>query len=369
MDTLTSSSNPLTDQLTATISPNPVTITPGEQITLEIELLNQGIPVDHFDFQITGLQDDWYALAPSSLQLMPGDTAKLALNLHPPRLSSVPAGSHPISLIATSTTDTIQHEIAQAVVEIAPFSQFTATLQPTQTDKKAQANLSIQNQGNHRTLFTITAKATEDNLRIFIPRRTIVVEPGRVETTRITITPTRRPLIGIPQTRPYQLTIQTDRADEQHPAGQLTIQPYLPEWIRPYLMRAIVLILLLITGFIFFSDLDRDNIPTIVEIILGIDSSDPDSDADGLADTDELNTHETNPREADTDHDSLTDWQEIMQYNTSPTDFDSDGDTIPDGDEVLLYQTDPNRCDTNGDGIPDWVEIYEFADIIDCQDP
>ena len=65
-------------------------------------------------------------------------------------------------------------------------------------------------------------------------------------------------------------------------------------------------------------DLDADNLADALEGDLGLDPGSPDTDADGLADGDELNI-----------------------YGTSPTLFDTDGDGASDGEEIFGIFTDP----------------------------
>jgi hypothetical protein len=66
------------------------------------------------------------------------------------------------------------------------------------------------------------------------------------------------------------------------------------------------------------SDLDADNEPDALEADLGLDPANADTDADGVADGDELNI-----------------------YGTSPTLFDTDGDGASDGEELFGVMTDP----------------------------
>jgi hypothetical protein len=65
-------------------------------------------------------------------------------------------------------------------------------------------------------------------------------------------------------------------------------------------------------------DLDADNEPDALEADLGLDPANADTDADGVADGDELNI-----------------------YGTSPTLFDTDGDGASDGEELFGVMTDP----------------------------
>ena len=85
------------------------------------------------------------------------------------------------------------------------------------------------------------------------------------------------------------------------------------------------------------------------------DVCDPDDDNDGLSDTDE-DFYNTNPFLADTDGDTLTDYQEVTTYFTDPTLADTDSDGIDDGDEVNTYNIDPltsNLGDVAPLGAPD----------------
>ena len=66
------------------------------------------------------------------------------------------------------------------------------------------------------------------------------------------------------------------------------------------------------------TDLDADNYPDALEADLGLDPSNIDTDADGVADGDELNI-----------------------YGTEPTLFDTDGDGVSDGGELFDTRTDP----------------------------
>jgi len=70
----------------------------------------------------------------------------------------------------------------------------------------------------------------------------------------------------------------------------------------------------------------------------------PDSDKDGLGDTEERIRWNTDPNQSDTDGDFLNDGEEIAR-GTDPNHSDSDGDGISDGQEVL-DGTDPNNPDT-----------------------
>jgi hypothetical protein len=95
-------------------------------------------------------------------------------------------------------------------------------------------------------------------------------------------------------------------------------------------------------------DSDGDGIPDDAELRLGLDPNNPvdaqeDFDRDNLTNLQEFSLG-TDIRNADTDGDGLSDSSEINTHNTNPLLADTDGDLIPDGIEV---QTGTNPLDRN----------------------
>ncbi|HEX2282506.1 MAG TPA: hypothetical protein VHG52_12180 [Thermomicrobiales bacterium] len=69
------------------------------------------------------------------------------------------------------------------------------------------------------------------------------------------------------------------------------------------------------------TDLDADNYADALEPELGLDPANADSDADGVADGDELNIYGTVPTDFDTDDDGASDGQELFATFTSPVEW------------------------------------------------
>ncbi len=73
------------------------------------------------------------------------------------------------------------------------------------------------------------------------------------------------------------------------------------------------------------TDQDADNYADAQEPELGLDPSNADTDADHLADGDELNLYSTNPTIADTDGDGVLDGEELFGTHTNPLLWDNAG--------------------------------------------
>jgi hypothetical protein len=78
------------------------------------------------------------------------------------------------------------------------------------------------------------------------------------------------------------------------------------------------------------TDRDADNYPDASEAGAGLDPANPDTDADGMADGDEVNIYGTEPTVFDTDGDGLGDGEEEFATGTDPTD-PSDGGAAAEG--------------------------------------
>lgn len=88
-------------------------------------------------------------------------------------------------------------------------------------------------------------------------------------------------------------------------------------------------------------DSDGDGLPDWLELLIGTDPYNPDTDGDGLSDGEEYFIYFTDPLNPDTDYDGLTDGAEVHVYKTDPLNPDTDGGGVYDGHEVMEDGTDP----------------------------
>ncbi len=123
----------------------------------------------------------------------------------------------------------------------------------------------------------------------------------------------------------------------------------------------------------YLPDSDEDILPDLIEIEIGTDPHNSDTDGDGLPDGYEILVTYTDPVKPDSDNndindgdedfdeDSLTNLEEYI-LTTDPWNEDSDGDGLKDGEEINTYGTDPLKKDTDDDDLEDGDEIYLGTD-------
>ncbi len=107
-------------------------------------------------------------------------------------------------------------------------------------------------------------------------------------------------------------------------------------------------------------DRDGDGLSDQAEKEFGTNPKSPDTDQDGLVDTDEVLIYHTDPLQADSDYDNLSDLDEIMKYLTQPQEADTDQDGLEDGTELFARGTNPLKADSDNDGLSDGEELMTY---------
>lgn len=105
------------------------------------------------------------------------------------------------------------------------------------------------------------------------------------------------------------------------------------------------------------ADFDHDDLFDVIEVKLGTEIGNNDTDSDGLLDGVEFNDYQTNPLASDTDNDSLSDGEEVLIWNTNPLSVDTDNDGLSDYEELIVYATNATQEDTDSDGLTDGREV------------
>ncbi len=141
---------------------------------------------------------------------------------------------------------------------------------------------------------------------------------------------------------------------------QLTVRPPLADLAGNPLARTFSSRFAVIGG----GDNDQDGLSNDVELLLGLDPNNPDTDGNGIWDGDE-----------DPDVDGLrTGWEAFYGYDPTKADTDDngiwDGDEDPDSDSLgnlqeLALGTNPFNADTDADGWPDEAELTAGSDPLD----
>lgn len=379
------------------VNPSRLTVEAGEPAAIQVELINEGVQVEHYTVQVEGLDPAWLSMPKQRTQLLPGDRATLPITIHAPRHSSARSGRHRFRVQVTS--DQGQEAAVPGELTVESFSQFTVDVQPTHVENGETARVSVHNEGNAPTRFTLLGRDPAEAIAFRSTQAQVTVAPGETKTVPVTIAARKRPLLGMKRTLPFEITITGEGEGplSRKQAGQLGVLPVIPPWAPPLL--GILLTLLCVAGAAgaaYVNNRNAQATETAEALLAGVQAATQtsvaqatqaaqetaqagtaqateatalaatalaagDDDGDGLSNSEEAELG-TNPQVADTDGDGLNDGQEVNQYGTNPRQQDSDGDGLLDGAEVNEHGTSPTNPDTDGDGVPDGVEVSGDGD-------
>ncbi|HFC12904.1 MAG TPA: FHA domain-containing protein [Anaerolineae bacterium] len=379
------------------VKPTELRVEPGQRETLQVQIFNRGMTVDHFDLSMSGLNREWYSLPQESVELMPGAQGALTVLLHPPRSSSTTAGDHKFKLTVRAQSDQ-EAAAAKANLHVLPFVAFSAELHPSIIEHKKSARLSINNESNHPTTFAIEASDPAATIRFGGVPPSIEVDAGAAVTREIKISARKRHWLGMKKSMPYAIAVTPmdgqGVAIPQRKNGQMSVKPIIPRWV----VRGVGMLLtlgLLAGAFLYtrITNEQKAEIATQTAVAeAGANSAEQtrqaadanaaatkvaadaalataaaegtksaeaaqlagDDDGDGLSNQQELALG-TEPDNPDTDQDGLSDGQEVNIFSTQPKNQDSDTDGMLDGLEVQ-NGTQPLNPDTDGDGLPDGID-------------
>ncbi len=234
--------------VSASFDESAVTVEPGDEATISVQVLNSGSTVEELRFEVVGPCTRWTAVEPASLSLYPGRSGTTTLRLHPPRDSGIAPGEMTLGLRVIPTSDANEPVVPERDVTVLPFTEVTAELMPrtSQGAWRGRHKLAVDNRGNTPITTALTIQAGTDRARPVFEPAELTIPPGQTKLAVLSLKPTKRIWRGTPATLPFQATVAPKPVEDrpaEHPVvldGSYEQQAILPRWLPRALAAAIV---------------------------------------------------------------------------------------------------------------------------------
>ncbi|MFJ9885781.1 hypothetical protein ACIQRW_07945 [Streptomyces sp. NPDC091287] len=240
--------------LTASLDASSVTVVPGEETTLPLQILNSGRTVEEYHFEVVGTCAAWSAIEPAVLSLYPGDSGTVSLVMRPPREATVLAGESTFGIRVMPTGDRSDTVVPEGRVTVLPFTETTAELVPRGSNgsRGGRHQFAVDNRGNTPVTVRLGAQPGTEQARVVFAASELRIEPGHAEFAKLRVRPAKRMWRGTPVTHAFQVFAAPQPPEgEEAPApvlvdGSYQQDPILPRWLPRALLTAALLLLVLV---------------------------------------------------------------------------------------------------------------------------
>ena len=231
----------------AVVEPRPL---PVEALTVtgcEVKVRNTGSTEDEFTVVIDRESAAWGWVTPPTVTVAPGGegTAKVLFRL--PKAPRPPAGPLPFTLTVTSTRDKTVSTTAEGTVEVQPFSDLLATLNPRTASGSGPSHhtLALSNRGNSPVRARLSAADDANNLDFDLEPLTLEAAAGSVTEANLRVNPRHRLRRGAVE-RPFRVVAEIEGHEPLRVDGALTQEG--TGYGRTGIIVAVVVALLVVSG-------------------------------------------------------------------------------------------------------------------------
>jgi hypothetical protein len=240
--------------VSASLDESTVTLEPGSEAALPVQVLNSGTTVEEVRFEVVGPCAGWAAVEPESMSLYPGASGTATITLHPPRSSSIMPGETPLGLRVVPTSDAAEAVVPERSVEILPFSDVTSEIVPRASHSawRGRHEVAVDNRGNTHISVELEAREETERARLVFEPQELNIPPGEAKFAKLRVRPVNRVWRGAPVTHPFQVLV-TQRPLGQAPEPPMPVvldgtyeqEAILPTWLPRVLIAAVLLLGLL----------------------------------------------------------------------------------------------------------------------------
>ena len=207
-----------------------IEVAPGSAESTVFVVKNLGTKVEEFQFSVAG--PEWVTAEPTTVSVYPGHEAVGAVQAAPPRTPGCPAGVTPFQLTVTSALHSHLSGSAAGRVDVAPFYEFAADLDPSSTRGRGwtRHTITLDNRGNTPLRILLDPTDVADGLRLSLAA-VAEVEPGGVTEVPVAVHGRRR-WFGKAEAMTFAVIAEAPKPlAPVRLAGTRVQVPWFPRWV------------------------------------------------------------------------------------------------------------------------------------------
>ena len=184
-------------------------VEPGQEVSAQLRVRNNGSVVDQFTFEGLGTGAAWIEAEPEVLSLFPGAEGTVTIRFRPPKSPNTAPGPTPFGIKVVSGEDPMGSAVEEGVITVGRFADRTVEIYPvTQRGRrKGQFEVAVDNRGNAPIEVEFSGSDPENACRYEFARQSLIVEPGTAHFTKFEVIPHDRFWKGPPKTHQFQVLV------------------------------------------------------------------------------------------------------------------------------------------------------------------
>lgn len=241
------------------LSADVLTVSVAEEGHLSLDVTNNSELAADFEVTVAGIEREWVAISPPLVNLLPGQSAHLQIEITPPRLPDSLAGAHYFAVIVTSPQLPGRHAQCGGVLNVNPYYEYAVSeLAPKSLKmpwwrRRGTLRFSLTNYGNAEDRYQLDAYddfrqcqfefQLPDSAERYARRADIVVPPGETRTVDVHVAPYERRLVAT-RRRFFPVAITTSPLSGAHTPRSVVGKVYGLPLIGPFVLALLAVALL-----------------------------------------------------------------------------------------------------------------------------
>ncbi|MGZ4699609.1 MAG: COG1470 family protein [Ilumatobacteraceae bacterium] len=205
-------------------------VEPGQQVSAQLRVRNNGTVVDQFTFEGLGAGAAWIEAEPEVLSLFPGAEGTVTIHFRPPRSPNTVPGPTPFGVKVVSGEDPMGSAVEEGVITVGRFADRSVEIYPltARGRRKGQFEIAVDNRGNAPIEVEFSGADPENACAYAFASQSLIVEPGTAHFTKFDVIPHERFWKGPPKTHQFQILVTERARASELPAPVLAGPPGSP---------------------------------------------------------------------------------------------------------------------------------------------